>query len=621
VSSASTSLLRDLVHYRTYATTLEGGHRETRAEVINRVKTMHQDRFGAHTDAIEKAFAFVHAEQVVPSMRTMQFAGEAMLRSHARGYNCAFTTLTSWRDFADVFWLLMNGVGAGFSVQSQHVSQLPAVSAGTDAKTYTIPDNKEGWADSIFWLLSNPAVRFVYSSIRERGSSLSTGGTASGPESLRVMHENIRALLRRAIGRKLTPIEAHDVMCLMADVVVVGGVRRAALISLFDRHDEKMMAAKLGTWWETHPYRARANNSAVILRTASTFSDDLRDVLGACFSSQCGEPGISLTNDPDYGFNPCHEISLRNGQLCNLSEVNAASCASPQEFYAAVESAAIIGTLQASYTDFPYLQPKWRENCERDALLGVSITGQAQVWPLLCQPGILRTAAHIAVETNRLWAKRLGIRPAARVTTTKPSGTTSAWLGTTSGIHAAHAEFFLRRVRVDRNDEFGRYFTNHFGVGDANSGSFIENDAFSPENVVITVPMRMTGSIRRNQESATALMDRAKHVYSNWILPGHVEGPNTHNVSLTVPYLPEEENEVLDWMRRNRDSWSGISLLPYNGGTYQQAPFEEITAEEFELRSISTPKVDFAGLRFAERAPDTEVIREMACAGGACEVQ
>ncbi len=610
-------ILMDLVHYRTYANTLADGRKETREEVIDRVKNMHLMKFPWMVEEINDAFREVYEGRVVPSMRTMQFAGMPILRSNSRAFNCSYAALTSFKDFSDLFWLMMNGVGTGYSVQSHHVAQLPVVSKGNSG-IVTLPDTKEGWADGLFYLLMNPQVKFDLSQIRPKGTPISTGGTASGPEPLAAAYENIRGILLGAVGRSLTPLECFDIMCYIADVVVVGGVRRAATIALFDASDEQMLMAKSGDWWIAHPHRARANISAVVDRNKAEHKETITAILEQTFSNGTGEPGIFLTNDIDMGSNPCMEVALQDHGFCNLTEINAEACKTRKEFMNAVASATVIGTLQASYTDFTYLQPEWRKNAEEDALLGVSITGQAANWELLDED-TLRVGAKLSKIINERIAGKIDINPAARITTTKPSGSTSSWWGTTSGIHAAHAPFYLRRIRVDRKDAFGQYLIDTFGEEAPNSGSFIEADEFSKENIIVTIPMEMKNAILREEESAIDLMERAKHIYRNWIENGHVRGDNTHNVSLTVSYKPEEMEEVKAWMIENSDSWAGISLLPYDGGNYTQTPFEEISEFEYHqwLRKIPG-SVDFGVINYGGTAD--ERLGEIACAGGACEI-
>lgn len=612
-------ILQDLVHYRTYAATLPSGKKEDKTQVIDRVKNMHIEKFPELKEDIELAFKEVYEGLVVPSMRTMQFAGKAMARSNARCYNCAYAALTEWKDFGDLFWLMMNGVGTGYSVQYQHIKTLPIIETGQE-KTFLIFDTKEGWADAIITLLKNPKVKFIYSMLRPKGAPLSTGGVSGGPELFEEALEKIRIVLNNAIGRHLTSVECFDIMCFMADAVVAGGVRRTATIALFDKDDDGMLNAKSGEWYINNPQRARANISAILERDDAEFEMNLRHILKMCFEGGSGEPGIALTNNSkEYGFNPCLEISIKHRGLCNLTEINVSNIENVYDFYRAAGSASAIGTLQASYTNFNYLHPDWKKNAEEEALLGVSLTGQAQNWALLI-PEVLSHGALIVEETNKLWSDLLGINPAARCTTTKPSGSTSAWWGTTSGIHAAHSDYYLRRVRVDRKDSFGKFLINEYGENESGTDSFIETDAMSPENIIVTMPIKMEGSITRSSESSISLMDRAKHIYNNWIKPGHKKGPNTHNVSLTVSYKTEEQEEIIEWMIKNKNSWSGISLLPYDGAHYIQAPFEEINEESFNLwRNIIPKKIDFSQINFSQMVDKR--INDLSCVGpNGCEV-
>jgi ribonucleoside-diphosphate reductase alpha chain len=605
-------VLQQIVHQRTYAKTKADGRKESREETISRCEEMHTTKFPELKDKISKAFAEVKAGRCVPSMRTLQFGGEAVSRSHARAYNCSFAALTSWDDFADLFYLLCCGTGAGYSVQRHHIEQLPAIDYDNGlGSIFVVPDSKEGWANAITTVLNNPSTELDVHLVRRKGEPLSSGGTASGPEALLKTIAEVKAILRRANGRKLRPIEAHDVMCHVADGVVVGGVRRAALISLFDADDKEMLTCKHGMWWDSNPQRARSNNSAVLLRDDPKFNSKLDTVLTMMFDSNCGEPGISLSNNRDMGANPCHEISLRDGQLCNLTEINVAACNTEDEFYTAVEAAVTIGTLQASYTDFNYIQDKWKKNCEEEALLGVSLTGQAQNWNNLTTWLSNKERLHKAtVGLNLNLSAEIGINPAARIMTTKPSGSTSAWLGTTSGIHAAHSEYYIRRVRVDKSDPIAKKLEN---------SKFVEVDLFNPENLVVSFPVAAPDAIIRDKETAVDLMERAKHIHTNWIRPGHISGDNTHNVSLTVSYKKEEEEEVKQWMSDNSDTWAGISLLPYDGGTYSQSPFEEISADVYRMLEGLFDIEDLSDVDYTNTVD--ERLGELACAGGSCEIK
>lgn len=610
-----TYVLSELVHYRTYPAVKSNHKKETRNEVIRRVEAMHQTKFPWYSDEIAEAFKPVYSGHALPSMRSMQFGGYPIFRSNARMYNCAYAPLTEWKDFADLFWLLLNGVGVGYSVQQRHISQLPYIWGFDGSEEFVVEDSKEGWADAVLHVLYNPLVKIDATKVRARGEILSTGGVASGPEPLLQALGNIKEVLLRAEGQ-LRPIEAFDIMCYLADVVVVGAVRRAATIAQFDPDDLEMLTAKSGDWYDEHPHRMRANISAVVLRNDTS---TLARALEHTFASGAGEPGVLLTNNTDWGFNPCAEISLRPRGFCNLTETNVAACRDEEEFLMAIKTAAIIGTLQASYTEFDYIHPDWRKNAEEEALLGVSMTGQAQNWGLL-SADLLQAGARAVREENQLWAEMLDIKPAARSTTVKPAGNSSAWLGTTSGIHAAHADFFLRRVRVDRKDNLGSYLIENYGEDEPESGSFIERDKFNSENIVVTMPIKMAGAIKRGEESAVDLLERAKHVYVNWVLPGHLEGENTHNVSLTVSYKPEEQDEIQAWMLANSDYWAGVALLPYDGGGYIQAPFEEITSQEYYRWLDLIPQdLDLADIEYYG-ATDMRAM-EMACAGpNGCEV-
>jgi ribonucleoside-diphosphate reductase alpha chain len=418
----SKEFLSKLVHYRTYAKYLpEEFRRESKEETIKRNMDMHIRKFPQLEEAIRKAYEQVYAERVVPSMRSFQFAGEAIERRANRIFNCSFLNITKFRDFADLFYMSMSGVGVGFSVKKRHISSLPVIPEGIVESPYMIADSAEGWCDSLLELFRNPDRQFDYTTIRPMGTPLSTGGTASGPKALIKMHANVRAILRKAAGRQLTSFECHRICCLIADCVVVGGVRRGALISLFDYDDEEMLNCKAGAWWEKYPELARANNSAVVRKDDPDFASKAANVIDACFAGGQAEPGLILTNNDDYGTNPCAEISLKNMGVCNLTEINAAKCLSKEDWLLAVEAATIIGTLQATYTDFQYIQPEWKKNADEEALLGVSITGQAEAQAILTEEN-LKEGAELSVKVNKDWASKLGINSAKRITTTKPSG-------------------------------------------------------------------------------------------------------------------------------------------------------------------------------------------------------
>jgi ribonucleoside-triphosphate reductase len=614
----SKEFLSKLVHYRTYAKYLpEEFRRETREETIKRNMDMHIKKFPQLEEKISKAYEEVYAGRVVPSMRSFQFAGEPIERRPNRMYNCSFVNITSFKDFADLFYMSMSGAGVGFSVKKRHISQLPVINEGAVESPYIIEDSAEGWCDSLLKLFENPDVQFDYTKIRLMGSPLTTGGTASGPKALIKMHAHVRAILRKAVGKHLTAFECHRISCFVADCVVVGGVRRGALISLFDYDEQEMLHCKSGQWWEKYPELARANNSAVINKNDPAFLEKAGHVIQACFDGGQAEPGLSLTNEEDMGFNPCHEIALRSRGVCNLTEINAAKCFSKEEWLRAVEAATIIGTLQASYTDFKYVHSDWKKNAEEEALLGVSITGQAENQQILTAEN-LREGAELTVAVNREWAALIGIRPARRITTTKPSGTSSSWLGTTAGVHAGHEIRYIRRIRMDKFSALSKALAKRFPA-------FIVDDPFNPDDIIMQVPVKLYDTtLLRSQETAVQCLERVKKLYDNWIIPGHTEGNNTHNISLTINYHEHEKEAIKKWMLDNRDSYYGISLIPYDGGDYKYLPYSqpphpevyEILEKAFKL---AADNFNFEDVK--EKKDNTNFKGEAACAGGACSLQ
>jgi hypothetical protein len=819
----------------------------------------------------------------------------------------------------------MSGVGVGFSVKKTHIKRLPAIPEGAVEAPYVIADSAEGWCDSLMELFRNPDLQFDYTTIRPMGAPLSTGGTASGPKALIKMHANVRAILRKAVNRQLTPFECHRISCLIADCVVVGGVRRGALISLFDVDDEELLNCKANNWWEKYPELARANNSAVLRKDDPDFKDKAGRVIDACFAGGQAEPGLSLTNNDDMGFNPCltgdtlvavadgrnavsikqladekftgpvytiqnktvvvghcskawktredadivkitlddgssfrctgdhkimlrsgnylpaaelrsgdslmpfnsykrsdrdyrmiasntgrdyaqyrhvagyydiakvgrdtqhihhkdgnglndaphnleaidghehnkkhvegkknpihnlkdaagyhrkrsatitgrgnpnsygessddlllkiyeatlrkgdklrrsevlaacgvkhlskgrltamgaesicelrdmayttmnhkvvkveacgkedvydltvdvthnfaiitsakdtqnitssgifvhncHEIALKSMGVCNLTEINAAQCFSKEDWLKAVVSATIIGTLQATYTDFNYVQPEWKKNADDEALLGVSITGQAEAQAILT-PENLSEGAKMAVDVNKLWAAKLGIKPARRITTTKPSGTSSSWLGTTAGVHAGHEIRYIRRVRMDKSSALSKALSKRFPA-------FVVDDPFNSNDMIMQVPIKLYDTtLLRSQETAVQCLERVKALYDNWILPGHVEGPNTHNISLTINYHEHEKEAIRRWMLDNRNSYYGISLIPYDGGDYKYLPYSQPPHPEvFEIldKAFALIAEDFRFEDIKERKDNTDFKGEVACAGGACSLE
>jgi ribonucleoside-diphosphate reductase alpha chain len=616
----SSEILSDITVYMKYARFLEDkDRRETWEELTTRNKEMHLKKYPDLKEEIEEAYKFVYDKKVLPSMRSLQFGGKPIEISPNRVYNCAYAPVDDWRVFSEILFLLLGGTGVGYSVQTHHIEKLPEIRKPNPNRTrrYLVGDSIEGWADSVKVLMKSyffggSTIEHDFSDIRPKGSLLVTsGGKAPGPEPLKTCIRQIKSILNnKEDGEQLTSIEVHDIVCHVADAVLAGGIRRAALISLFSADDDEMISCKYGNWWELNPQRGRANNSAVLLRhkVDQEFFSDLWDKIRL---SNSGEPGIYFSNDKDYGTNPCCEIALRPFQFCNLCEVNASTVLGQQDLEDRIGAAALIGTLQAGYTDFHYLRPIWQRTTQREALLGVSLTGIASN---KVQDLDLKKAARSAKEKNKEVAKKIGINQAARITTIKPAGTTSLALGCSSGIHAWHSEHYIRRVRVGKNEAIYNYLaTNH--------PELVEDEYFRPhDTAVISVPQKAPdGATIRENETSLDLLERIKFFSKNWIKPGHRKGQNTHNISATISVKEGEWAEVGQWMWDNRNFYNGISVLPYDGGSYVQAPFEECSEETYYEMMGHLNRVDLSRIR--ETEDNTDLQGELACAGGACEIR
>ena len=591
--------------------------RETWKELVRRNRAMHVKQYPELKDEIFENYKYVFDKKVLPSMRSMQFAGKPIELSPNRVYNCAYLPIDHEASFSEAMFLLLGGTGVGYSVQKHHVNQLPKIHKPDfeDERRFVIGDSIEGWADAIKVLIKSyfhggERIRFDYSDIRPKGARLITsGGKAPGPSGLReclVKLENI--LIEKKDGTKLTTLEVHDMVCHIADAVLAGGIRRAALISLFSISDEEMVACKSGNWWEHNPQRGRANNSAVLLRHKIT-ERSFKDLWKRIEESGSGEPGFYLSNDKDWGTNPCCEIALRPYQFCNLCEVNVSDIVDQSDYEARVRAAAFIGTLQAGYTDFHYLRPIWKKTTEKDALIGVSMTGIGSAAVLQMD---MKAAANIVKKENARVAKLIGIRQAARCTTVKPAGTTSLTLGTSSGIHAWHNDYYIRRIRVGKNESIYSYLA-------INHPELVEDENFRPhDTAVISVPQKAPdGSILRT-ESPIQTLERVKKVATEWVNPGHRRGENTHNVSATISIRDHEWDSIGQWMWENKESYNGLSVLPYNGGTYVQAPFEDISKEKYDELFETLEDIDLSNV--VELTDETDLSGEAACAGGACEI-
>ncbi len=573
---------------------------------------------GSLADQIIKNSSYVYQKKVLPSMRALQFAGPAIERNASRLYNCCYLPMDDYNAFSEIMFLLLGGTGVGYSVQKKHVEKLPTIKKPTKERKFLIDDSIQGWSDAVkvlikaYFGLTDYRPRFDFSDIREKGAPLITsGGKAPGPGPLKICLARMEDILEsKNNGDQLKTIEVHDLNCFIADAVLAGGIRRAALIAGFSLDDEDMLTCKFGNWWELNPQRGRANNSAVIVRNRIKKKEFL-DIWKKIELSKSGEPGISFTDDSEYFYNPCHEISLRPFSFCNLTELNGAEIKTQEDLDNASRVASFFGTLQAGFTDFHYLRPIWKKNTEKDSLIGVGITG-------ICNGGIipldLVKSAGIVKSENERVASLIGINMAARTTTIKPSGTTSCLLNTSSGIHAWFDEFYIRNMQCRVGDDLYNYFSN-------NHPDLIKVMDYDPHSAVIGIPQKAPKSaILRNSETAIEFLERVKRFNLEWVREGHRSGPNYNNVSATCNMKDDEWEEVGAWLWQNKDVYSGISFLPYDGGTYKDAPFQSCTEYEYNKKAsyIRSNPIDLTAI--VEAQDNTNLSGEAACVGGACEI-
>ena len=657
-------ILSDLVHHMKYAKYDDKQQRrETFTETVDRNKQMHLDNFPELSEEIEDVYKLVYDKKVIPSMRSMQFAGTAIEVNPARMFNCSYLTVDKISAFWETMFLLLSGCGVGYSVQKHHIEQLPEVRKPIKSRRYLIQDSIEGWADSIKVLFkayfnNRSLPLFDYRAIRDKGARLViSGGKAPGPEPLKLCLNTLQSILdSKDNGEKLTPLECHDMLCIISDAVLAGGIRRSALISLFSIDDESMLMCKslhraevdevltkendsynvrvnvfredefyeqknvwipeydyikLKTentlqWYYLYPHRARSNNSMVVARSLIT-SDIFKDRWEVVKNSGSGEPGFYFTNNVELGTNPCCEISLNSNQFCNLTSINVATIESQEDLEERSRAAGFLGTLQASYTDFHYLNPTWKKITEKEALLGVSLTGIASIDHTEYD---FREASLATVEENKRIAKIIGINPAKRVTCIKPEGSGSLVLGTSSGIHAWHNGYYNRRIRVGKNEAIYQYLME-------TNPDIVEDEVFG-SNAVITIPVKAPEGAVTRDEDVNSFLDRIKYFTEQWVRPGHNGGMNTHNVSATVSVKDDEWDSVGSWVWKNQDSFNGLSFLPYDNGTYTQAPFEDI--EEFEYTE-GVKNLENINLEMVVEIEDnTDLQGELACSGGSCEV-
>jgi ribonucleoside-diphosphate reductase alpha chain len=571
-------------------------------------------KYPSLTNEIQVNVKFIRQKKILPSMRALQFAGPAMEINNARGYNCCYLPVDSLYAFSETMFLLLGGTGVGYSVQKHHVAQLGAITRPKKTRRYLIQDSIIGWADAVkvlmkAYLQGKSLPIFDFSDIRAKGTRLVTaGGKAPGPEPLKKCLFEIQLILdRKQDGEHLSTTECHDIMCHIANAVLAGGIRRAAMIALFSHDDIDMLECKYGKWWELNEQRGRANNSAVLKR-GEISEQEFFNLWKKIELSGSGEPGFYWTDDIEWGTNPCCEVALRPFQFCNLCEINADNIENQEDLNKRAEVAAFFGTLQAGFTDFHYLRPIWETTTKKDALVGVGMTGIASGKVLTLD---LTEAAKIVKLTNAHYAPQIGINEAARTTLVKPSGTTSLVLGSSSGIHAWYWNYILRTVRFNMNEDVANYML-------VNHPELCEVDKLNSNLLCVRVPMKAPEGAILRTESPIELLERVKKFSIEWIKPGHKEGINTHNVSATISIKEKEWEEVGNWMWKNKDHYNGLSVMPYDGGTYVQTPFENITEEEYNIRLSHLIDVELS--KVSEIDDNTAFTQTEACAGGKCEI-
>ena len=621
---------QQFIHKSRYARWMkEEGRRETWEETVQRYVDFWSKRGQIDKKTAEKLYNSIHSLEVMPSMRCLMTAGVALDKDNVAGFNCSYLAIDSPRSFDELMYVLMCGTGVGFSVERNFITKLPVVAESfhpTDT-TIVVGDSKVGWASAfrelIAMLYAGKIPKWNMSNVREAGARLETfGGRASGPQPLDDLFHFCVNIFRKAEGRKLTSLECHDVVCKIADIVVVGGVRRSALISLSNLSDGRMAKAKSGAWWENEGHRRLANNS--VAYTEKPDFEAFLNEMQTLYESKAGERGLfsrvaaqkiagrNGRRDPDYDFgtNPCSEIILRSNQFCNLSEIVVRADDTEETLMAKAEVAAIIGTLQATLTDFRYLRNIWKKNTEEEALLGVSMTGIMDNELLSradsphCQV-VLENVRDVAIKTNKKWAAKLGINQSTAVTAVKPSGTVSQLVDSASGIHPRFSDYYIRRVRSDKKDPLASFMSA--------AGFPVEQDVMSDSSLVFGFPVKAPkGSTTVKMVGAMEQLALWKTYQNHWC---------EHKPSITVYYTDSEFLQVAQWIWDNFDICSGISLLPVSDHTYQQAPYEEITVEEYDKLTSEMPVgVNWTDLGYFETEDNTTGSQELACTGGACEI-
>jgi ribonucleoside-diphosphate reductase alpha chain len=619
----------EIIHKSRYARYLpELKRRESWEETVTRLMDYLTSKHPIVYEVEKELTQAILNLEVMPSMRLMMTAGEACDRDNISAYNCSYLAVNNKRSFSEALYILMNGTGVGFSCERQEISQLPAVpnELKESSDVIVVADSKLGWAKAFKKLLSSlwdgdiPSID--YSKIRPAGARLKTfGGRASGPEPLQRLFQFVTTVFQSAKGRKLTSIEVHDIMCMIGEIVVVGGVRRSALISLSNLTDRRMREAKMGAWYVDASHRGLANNSIAYTEKpdAETFMEEWVSLI----KSKSGERGIfnrvaaqkqasrwgRRPNDLNYGCNPCSEIILRDKQFCNLSEVIIRSDDSFEDLKRKVELATILGTIQSTLTNFSFLSEEWKKNTEEERLLGVSLTGIMDN-KFMANPmdgalaNKLEQLRDFARKVNEEWAEKLSIQPSAAITAVKPSGTVSQLVDSSSGIHARHNPYYIRRIRMDKKDPIYSYLKE--------KGIPVEDEVFRPDSTaVFSFPIKAPeGAVCRNDKTAIEQLELWLIYQRYWC---------EHKPSVTISVKDEEWPEVGAWVYKHFDEVSGVSFLPFSDHTYQQAPYTDCTKEEYEEFIKKMPsEIDWSS--FIEEDDYTIGQQTLACTAGGCEI-
>ena len=625
--------LAEFVYYRSYSKWIEEkDRRETWVETVKRFMDYMKEEMGSKITEIEyaKIHAAILTQKIIPSMRLLWSAGPAARKTHVAAYNCSYIAITDLRDFAEIMYVAMCGTGVGFSVENKFINKLPDIKpqTGEVLPTHIVEDSKEGWADAYHLALKSwfegKDISFDYSKIRPKGARLHTmGGRASGPAPLIDLMNFSKEIIFKKQGQKLNSLEVHDIACKVGEIVIMGGVRRSAMISLSDLGDESLRHSKDGQFWNTAPQRIMANNSAVY-EVKPTSQDFLKEWTALAMSGS-GERGIfnrgNLLNQIpqrrvemldsngvfDWGTNPCGEITLRSKQFCNLTSIVVREDDTLETMLENIELATILGTYQASLTNFPYLSKDWRENCEKEALLGVSLTGYFDN-TLVREEWVLKAMREKAVEVNKVYSQRFGINQSTSVTCIKPSGNSSQLLDTASGMHPRYSAYYIRRVRVSSTDPLYKMMRDQGVPCKPEVGQTEENAT----TWVLEFPVKAPeGAIVKDDVSAIAMLEEWKKLKVQF---------TEHNPSVTIYVGNDEWISVANWVYENWEIVGGLSFLPRADFVYQLAPYEEITKERYEELAAGIPEIDFSLMVAYEAEDQTQGSKELACAGGNCEI-